>query len=275
MAPNPEAKVRSKRTTSALPLPPGVGTHSLGLVDFRAQILGSDTSADKQMTTMLLLLLASVAALTQAAPVANQTTSPPAPPCTNNWPQGLHEIEYRGRKFLLAVPDGLPNGGGRRVPVVFDWHGYSESPWYQNLLVGLTDTLEEYTWIGVLPFGTAPLPTGTCCPLVGCDEECCHNGEMLDPLNACSFNAGSCCGAASNRDEDDITFARIILEWLQLEMCPDEDNLFATGFSNGGMITNRLGCQAADMFKAIAPVAGNMRFGNGFTEVRRSACCLA
>jgi hypothetical protein len=147
-----------------------------------------------------------------------------------------------------------------------DWHGYSESPWYQNLLVGLSDQLERWRWIGVLPFGTAPLPTQTCCPLVGCDEECCKNGEALAPGNACSFNAGGCCGAASNTDEDDVQFARVIRQWLDDNMCVDNDNIFATGFSNGGMIANRLGCQASDIFSAIAPVAGNIRFGGSFTE---------
>jgi poly(3-hydroxybutyrate) depolymerase len=190
-------------------------------------------------------------------------TAAPSPPCTNSYGPGLHEVELGFRKFLLAVPDGLPAGGGRRVPAVIDWHGYSESPWYQNLLVGLEEKLDAYKWIGVLPFGTAPLPTATCCPL-DCDEECCQRGERLDSANACSFNAGSCCGAASSRDVNDIEFARQIIDWLQDNMCSDRENVFATGFSNGGMITNRLGCEASALFKGIAPVAGNLRFGGSF-----------
>ena len=164
------------------------------------------------MRLFLASLLGASVATSRAAPLAATNSS--ARPCTNTYPPGLHEIELEsiGRKFLLAVPDGLPSGGGRRVPGVVDWHGYSESPWYQNELVGLEEMMDKYKWIGALPFGTAPLDTETCCPLVGCDEECCRSGGALSPGNACSFNAGSCCGVGASRDIDDISFARAMIE---------------------------------------------------------------
>lgn len=36
----------------------------------------------------------------------------------------------------------------------------------------------------------------------------------------------------------------------------DRNRVFATGMSNGGMMSYRLACEAADIFKAVAPVAG-------------------
>ena len=36
----------------------------------------------------------------------------------------------------------------------------------------------------------------------------------------------------------------------------DRKRIFATGMSNGGMMTYRVGCEMADVFAAIAPVAG-------------------
>lgn len=44
-------------------------------------------------------------------------------------------------------------------------------------------------------------------------------------------------------------------------MCGDKAAVFATGFSNGGMMSNRLGCDAPDVFAMVAPVAGNVRIG--------------
>jgi polyhydroxybutyrate depolymerase len=109
-----------------------------------------------------------------------------------------------------------------------------------------------------LPFGTAPSPTDNCCPAQGCD--------FLDSSNPCSFNAGACCGHASSTGTQDVVFAVEMIEWMAQNSCLDPSNVFATGFSNGGMITNRVGCQLSPLFKGIAPVAGNIRTGGDFEE---------
>ena len=61
------------------------------------------------------LFLASLlgASVARAAPLTNSS----ARPCTNTYPPGLHEIELEsiGRKFLLAVPDGLLAGATFQV----------------------------------------------------------------------------------------------------------------------------------------------------------------
>jgi polyhydroxybutyrate depolymerase len=40
----------------------------------------------------------------------------------------------------------------------------------------------------------------------------------------------------------------------------DEKRICATGLSNGGILSHRLACEAADLFAAIAPVAGTLNF---------------
>lgn len=42
--------------------------------------------------------------------------------------------------------------------------------------------------------------------------------------------------------------------------CIDPKRVYATGFSNGGRMSYRLGCEAADVFAAIAPIAGTKSF---------------
>ena len=96
--------------------------------------------------------------------------------------------------------------------------------------MGLEEILQKYRWIGALPFGTAPLPTDSCCPPRLSREEC-EAGDALDPLNPCSFNAGSCCGTGSSRDVDDISFARAMIVFMEEAMCLDTENVFSTGFS--------------------------------------------
>lgn len=57
-------------------------------------------------------------------------------------------------------------------------------------------------------------------------------------------------------DGRDTAFVRAILDTLERERCIDRRRIFATGFSNGGFLSNLLGCQLGDRLAAIAPVAG-------------------
>jgi poly(3-hydroxybutyrate) depolymerase len=45
----------------------------------------------------------------------------------------------------------------------------------------------------------------------------------------------------------------------------DNDRIFSTGFSYGGIMSNTVGCQMGDIFRAIAPMAGSgpRSFGGG------------
>jgi polyhydroxybutyrate depolymerase len=60
----------------------------------------------------------------------------------------------------------------------------------------------------------------------------------------------------NERDVDDVGFAKAVVADIAKTHAFDRARVFATGFSNGGILANRLGCEAADTFAAIAPVAG-------------------
>ncbi len=64
-----------------------------------------------------------------------------------------------------------------------------------------------------------------------------------------------CCGEAALRQSDDVQYIRDILEDVQKKYPVNSKRIYATGMSNGGFLTHRLGCEAADLFAAIAPVA--------------------
>jgi polyhydroxybutyrate depolymerase len=71
-----------------------------------------------------------------------------------------------------------------------------------------------------------------------------------------SWNAGTCCGAASTEQLDDVALFRAIFAEVGKHLNIDLDRVYATGLSNGGYMSYRLACEAADIFRGVAPGAG-------------------
>ncbi len=71
-----------------------------------------------------------------------------------------------------------------------------------------------------------------------------------------SWNAGTCCGGASSEQLDDVALFRAIFDEVGKHVNIDLDRVYATGLSNGGYMSYRLACDAADIFTAVAPGAG-------------------
>lgn len=74
------------------------------------------------------------------------------------------------------------------------------------------------------------------------------------------FNAGNCCEQAEqkNANVDDVGFVSAIIDAVSTEVCIDPKRVFATGLSNGAMLSHRLACQLSDRIAAIAAVSGGM-----------------
>ena len=71
-----------------------------------------------------------------------------------------------------------------------------------------------------------------------------------------SWNGAGCCG---NPDLDDTALFKAILAEVSTHLNVDARRVFATGLSNGGYMSYRLACEAADVFTAIAPGSGGLR----------------
>ncbi len=71
-----------------------------------------------------------------------------------------------------------------------------------------------------------------------------------------TWNAGNCCGYARDEKFDDVDFVREVIRDIQSRFNVDSKKIFATGMSNGGMMSYRLACEMSDTFAAIASVAG-------------------
>jgi polyhydroxybutyrate depolymerase len=63
---------------------------------------------------------------------------------------------------------------------------------------------------------------------------------------------------AQRENIDDVTFLRAVLDDVASRHEIDRSCVFATGISNGGMMSHRLAADAPDMVAAIAPVAGGL-----------------
>ena len=117
--------------------------------------------------------------------------------------------------------------GTKRTPLVLNWHGYGSNALQQELFSAFDAVADEEGLVVVYP--NSP---------------------------DASWNAGTCCASASGRD--DVGFARTLVAEISSKGCIDAKRIYSTGMSNGGFMSFRLGCEAADLFAAIAPVAGKL-----------------
>jgi polyhydroxybutyrate depolymerase len=136
------------------------------------------------------------------------------------------------RNYLVHVPakydSKVPS------PVVLSFHGGGSNAEQMVKFCGLNEKADEAGFIVVYPSGTGRLE------------------KLL------TFNGGNCCGYAMNNNVDDVGFVRAILDDLAKVINIDAKRVFATGMSNGGIISYRLASELSDRIAAIAPVGGPM-----------------
>lgn len=125
------------------------------------------------------------------------------------------------RQYRLHVPPGYD--GSTPVPLVVDMHGLSSNSTQQSAISGMRAVADAEGFLVAYPDGWR---------------------------NA--WNAKLCCG---NPDVDDVGFIRAVVAAVAAEANVDPGRIYATGLSNGGAMTHRLACDAADLFAAAAPMA--------------------
>jgi len=133
------------------------------------------------------------------------------------------------RTYLLHVPpsyDGLS-----AVPLVVALHGYTgNGPGFQSE-TGFSNKADLNNFIVVYPEGTG---------------------------SPRSWNAGNCCGTAMTNDIDDVGFISALIDTLSANYNIDSIRIYATGFSNGSMMSYRLAAELSDKIAAIAAGSGQM-----------------
>jgi polyhydroxybutyrate depolymerase len=136
------------------------------------------------------------------------------------------------REYLVHVPRSYH---GAPAPMLIALHGGGGDADFQadDSIYRLISKSELAGFVAVFPNGYSRFPSG-----------------ML-----ATWNAGSCCGAAERNNVDDIGFIREVINRVERQANIDPKRVFATGMSNGAMMTWRLACEAPEV-RAIAPVEG-------------------
>jgi polyhydroxybutyrate depolymerase len=139
------------------------------------------------------------------------------------------------RSYILYTPQNFD--ASKPASVVFVFHGGGGNAENAIRMSNFNKVADENGFLVVYPNGT---------------------GQLGDSL--LTWNAGTCCGFAQRNQIDDIGFVRAILADLQSAISIDLKRVYATGMSNGAMMSHRLACEAADIFAAVAPVSGTLNF---------------
>jgi poly(3-hydroxybutyrate) depolymerase len=66
-----------------------------------------------------------------------------------------------------------------------------------------------------------------------------------------------------------------MLEYFNSKLCIDQTRIFSLGFSFGGMMSNAIGCEMANVFRAIAPMSGALYSGCTQTNEQPIAVWMA
>jgi len=138
------------------------------------------------------------------------------------------------RSYILHIPKGYH--GETETALVLVLHGGGGRAEHMIAVTGFNEKADEEGFIAVYPNGTG----------------------LLSDERLLTWNAGYCCGYAMENDIDDAGFMRALIEKLDGELAIDGARVYATGISNGGMMSYRLGVELSDKIAAIAPVAGAM-----------------
>lgn len=180
----------------------------------------------------LVLMMALLGALSGFCSAANAARPAAASP-------GPQTLVHEGveRSYVVRAPRDVAPGGAR-LPLVLVLHGGGGNAANAEDMTGFTAKAAKEGFIVVYPEGSSRF-----------------RGKLL------TWNAGHCCGYAMQRRVNDVAFINALLDRLIQDYPVDPKRIYATGISNGGMMSHRLGIELSGRFAAIAPVVATL-FGD-------------
>ena len=148
----------------------------------------------------------------------------------------LHYLTVEGkttRQYFLVAPDSYDPA--TPLPILIGLHGINGSPasFRDQFLFGALAS--EYKYVGIFPLGWG------------------------DEVNSNpTWNSGSCCLSAMVANINDVEFIQAIIQEVNKNYFVDESRIWAVGFSAGGMMAYKLGCDLASVVTAIGVVSGTL-----------------
>ncbi|GAB7145032.1 extracellular catalytic domain type 1 short-chain-length polyhydroxyalkanoate depolymerase [Mycobacterium riyadhense] len=139
---------------------------------------------------------------------------------------GTFQFGGLNRTYTVHVPPGPPVG------LVLNLHGGGGTGTGQQALTNFNAVADSTNLVVVYPDG--------------------YDKSWADGRGA---------SPADRRHLDDVGFLVALVGKVRNEFGVPAGHVFATGMSNGGFMSNRLACDRADVFAAIAPVSGTLGVG--------------
>jgi polyhydroxybutyrate depolymerase len=127
-------------------------------------------------------------------------------------------VDGSNRSYLLHVPAGYEKD--KAAPLVLNFHGFMSNPETQNAASGFDAMSDREGFILATPDG------------------------------------GIGWRFAESAREANTAFVRELVAQLRTDLCVEPRRIYAAGKSQGAFMSSWLGCKAADLFAAIAPVSG-------------------
>lgn len=127
---------------------------------------------------------------------------------------------------LWTVPSSYD---GTAVPLVIDFHALGSNGGQQNVFAGFGALAEVEGFVAVNPTGL--------------------RNQVDDRVSweLPEFDVDT---------RDDVAFVTDLIDYMATQVCVDQERIFATGMSNGGLFTSVLVCELSDRIRAAASVAG-------------------
>ena len=182
---------------------------------------------------MLAMVIAACGRRSGTSPIPSQITPPAEPQSVESHPSltpgdTTHTLVAGGidRSYIVHIPSNYD--ASRPIPVVLIFHGFNLKAEDMIRITGFNTQADSVGFVAVYPQGSGKQP---------------------------AWNGGRCCGEAQKQNVDDVGFIRLLLADLGKVINVDTKRVYATGFSNGAIMSYRLGCDLADQIAAIAPVS--------------------
>lgn len=143
-------------------------------------------------------------------------------------------VDGHQRTYHLYVPTSLP--ADEPVPLLIGLHGGTGDGEQFARNTQFDRLAEANGFLVVYPDGTGVGPT--------------------DAMR--TWNGGNCCGTAARDDVDDVAFISALIDEISTTHQVDPARVFATGHSNGAILSYRLACELSDKIAAVGFYAGSL-----------------
>jgi polyhydroxybutyrate depolymerase len=147
---------------------------------------------------------------------------------------GTITVDGLDRTYLLNLPPSYYESN--QLSLVIAMHGGGGNAEQFEISTSLTDKANMAGFIVVYPNGV----------------------KSTGILKAQTWNGGSCCDYAVEKNIDDVKFISQLIDRLVVDYKINPKKIYATGHSNGGIMAYRLACELSSKIAAIAPNACSM-----------------